>query len=362
MSVLLMPLGNDAPFVDSNGNPLSGGLLYFYTAGSSTPQDTFTTSAGNVANANPVVLGSTGYPTVSNAVVEIWGTSGVQYKAVLKTSAGVTLWTRDNLQLINDTSVAISEWVSGPTPTYIAATQFSLVGDQTSTFQVGRRVKTTNSGGTIYSTISVSAFGAVTTVTVVNDSGTLDSGLSAVSYGLLSATNPAIPTYAGKFTNITASGNMTVSGNSAITGNETVGGNITVTGRLTGTSIMLSPITASLAANVALNNTSNYFNGPSVNQGTSGTWVAMGTITAIDTAGAARFDAKLWDGTTVKASSSGVAGASGQAISITLAGLFNAPAGNIRIDVKDATSTSGSLLFNQSLNSLDCTITAVRIG
>jgi hypothetical protein len=47
----------------------------------------------------------------------------------------------------------------------------------------GRRLKTTNSGGTIYSTITNSVFGALTTVTVVNDSGTLDSGLSAFCLG-----------------------------------------------------------------------------------------------------------------------------------------------------------------------------------
>ncbi len=193
MAVTLSPIGNDAPFVDSNGDPLSGGKLYTYTAGSSTAQTTYTTSAGNVANANPVVLGSTGYPTSGGNVVAIWLTAGVSYKFVLENAAGTVLWTRDNISGINDTTVTIDQWVSGPAPTYISATSFSLSGDQTSTFTVGRRLKTTNSGGTIYSTITASAYGALTTITVVNDSGTLDSGLSAVSYGLLSATNQSIP-------------------------------------------------------------------------------------------------------------------------------------------------------------------------
>ncbi len=193
MSVNLSPIGNDAPFVDSNGDPLSGGKLYTYTAGSSTAQTTYTTSAGNVANANPVVLGSTGYPTSGGNVVEIWLTAGVSYKFVMENAAGTVLWTRDNISGINDTTVTIDQWVSGPAPTYISATSFSLSGDQTSTFQVGRRLKTTNSGGTVYSTITASAYGALTTITVANDSGTLDSGLSAVSYGLLSASNQSIP-------------------------------------------------------------------------------------------------------------------------------------------------------------------------
>ena len=108
MSVVLSPVGNDAPFLDASGNPLSGGLLYFYTAGTTTPQDTYTTSAGSTPNANPVVLDSGGYPATGGSVGEIWFTNGVTYKAVLKTSAGVTVWTRDNLSGINDSGVALS--------------------------------------------------------------------------------------------------------------------------------------------------------------------------------------------------------------------------------------------------------------
>lgn len=193
MSVNLSPIGTDAPFVDSNGDPLNGGKLYTYTAGSSTPQTTYTTSAGNVQNANPIVLGSTGYPTSGGSVVAIWLTAGVSYKFILENAAGTVLWTRDNISGINDTTVTIDQWVSGPAPTYISATSFTLSGDQTSTFHVGRRIRTTNSGGTIYSTITASAYGALTTVTVANDSGTLDSGLSAVSYGLLSKDNDSMP-------------------------------------------------------------------------------------------------------------------------------------------------------------------------
>jgi hypothetical protein len=193
MSVNLSPIGDDAPFIDASGNPLNAGLLYTYTAGSTTPQNTYTTSAGSIANANPIVLDSNGYPSNGSSVVSIWLTGGVSYKFVLKTSAGVTVWTRDNIVGINDTTVSVSEWVSGPAPTYVSATSFTLVGDQTSTFQVGRRLKTTNSGGAVYSTIVTSAFAALTTITVINDSGTLDAGLSAVSYGLLSSTQSSLP-------------------------------------------------------------------------------------------------------------------------------------------------------------------------
>lgn len=195
-----MPTVNCSPFGPkpqielAAGTPAVGYKLFFYAAGSvNTKQTTYTDSTGTVANTNPVVLNSLGQPTT-----ELWFASGLSYKCVLAPSTDTDpptspVWSVDNLRGINDTSVTIDQWVSGPTPTYINATQFSLVGDQTSIFQVGRRIKATVTAGTVYGRITVSAFAAVTTVTVVLDSGTLDSGLSAVSYGLLSATNPSVP-------------------------------------------------------------------------------------------------------------------------------------------------------------------------
>lgn len=190
MTVKLSPFGPKPHFEDSSGNPLSGGKLYFYINGSTTPQNTYTDSTGGVANANPVVLNSRGEPTN-----EIWFTEALTYKAVLKTSADVTIWSVDNIVGINDIASQLGdEWKNpGLTPTFVSATSFSLVGDQTTEFHVGRRLKSTNTGGTIYSTIKTSVFAAATTVTVENDSGVLDSGLSAVSYAILRRTNPSLP-------------------------------------------------------------------------------------------------------------------------------------------------------------------------
>lgn len=75
---------------DDNGAPLTGGLLYSYIVGSSTAKATYTTRAMSTANANPVVLNSRG-----EAI--IYG-SGL-YKLILTTSAGVTIWTQDNVEL-----------------------------------------------------------------------------------------------------------------------------------------------------------------------------------------------------------------------------------------------------------------------
>lgn len=125
----------------------------------------------------------------------------------------------------------------------------------------------------------------------------------------------------------------------------------------------IQKITASLGADVALNNTANYFDGPSVAQGTVGTWYVSGTIVVTDTGGsAAQLYGKLWDGTTVLSSGSVITPAgSGYGI-IALSGYIASPAGNIRISAKDISSTSGAILFNQTGNSKDSTISAIRIA
>lgn len=86
---MAVPLfGPRTRFFDAAGAPLSGGRVFTYEAGTTTPKDTYTTSAGTVANANPVILDSQGY-------ADIWLGDG-NYKIELRTSDGSTLWTVDN--------------------------------------------------------------------------------------------------------------------------------------------------------------------------------------------------------------------------------------------------------------------------
>ncbi len=118
--------------------------------------------------------------------------------------------------------------------------------------------------------------------------------------------------------------------------------------------------TNSLGADVLLNNTANYFDGPSVAQGTAvGPWFASGTVTIFDTAAAIVF-CKLWDGTTVIASASNTLAAS-SAINTSLSGVITSPAANIRISCRDSSNTTGKILFNNTGNSKDATITAFRL-
>lgn len=190
MALFLAPVCNDQTF-DANGDPLVGGQIETYRAGSSTPAATYTTTTGGTSQSNPIILNSLGYPTAG----PIWLTGGVSYKFIIKNAAGSTLRTIDDISGVNDASVSQSEWVgSGFVPTYIGATSFSVPGDQTALLQIGRRVRTTNTSGFVFSTISNSVFAAgITTVTLTNDSTTLDAGLSLVAYALLAATPISVP-------------------------------------------------------------------------------------------------------------------------------------------------------------------------
>jgi hypothetical protein len=102
MTVNLSALGGAGQqFFDNSGNPLTGGKLYSYQAGTTTPQTTYTTAAGNVAHANPIILDSAGRV----ATGEIWLTAGSNYKFVLADSNDVVLATWDNITGINGTGI-----------------------------------------------------------------------------------------------------------------------------------------------------------------------------------------------------------------------------------------------------------------
>ena len=191
-SVKLSPLFNDAQ-LDNNGLPLSGGMVYWYLAGTTTPTIVYAESSGSVANTNPVLLNTRGEP-----VNPIWLQTGQTYKAVLNDSLGNLIRTIDNISGVNDTTTpVISEWVLyAGAATYISGTSFSVTGDATATFDNGRRVKATVSGTDRYGTVNgapVYALG-VTTVTLVLDSGVLDSSLATVYYGFLDPAHPSFDT------------------------------------------------------------------------------------------------------------------------------------------------------------------------
>ena len=103
-------------FFDLNGAPLSGGLLYTYAAGTTTPLATYTDSTGNFANTNPIVLDSRGEANV-------WLGADI-YKFALYTSVGVLIWTVDN---INGSTFAVNATGDGTTLAFSVVNGFTAI-------------------------------------------------------------------------------------------------------------------------------------------------------------------------------------------------------------------------------------------
>lgn len=105
-------------FVDQNGIPLAGGLVYTYAAGTSTPQATYTDYTGAVQNANPVVLDSAGRATIF--------LGSLSYKFVVQNSAGTQQYMVDGVAPVGAIFAAppaIGATTPGPiTGTVIVAT------------------------------------------------------------------------------------------------------------------------------------------------------------------------------------------------------------------------------------------------
>jgi hypothetical protein len=142
MAVNLSPVGGvAAQFFTNSGAVLTGGKLYTYAAGTTTPQATYTTSAGNVPWTNPIVLDAAG--RVSNSG-EIWLTDGLIYKFVLKDSNDVLIATYDNVNGISSITLpidssqvtydppftqSVATTVEAKLAQYVSVKDFGAVGD-----------------------------------------------------------------------------------------------------------------------------------------------------------------------------------------------------------------------------------------
>lgn len=156
MTVNLSALGGAASqFFDNNGVILSGGKIYTYAAGTTTPRATYTSSSGVTPHANPIILDSAGRVPGG----EIWLTDTLIYKFVLETSTGILLGTYDNVPGINDVDVsAISIEYDPP-----------FVGAVTSGYTVEDKLS---------QTISIQDFGAVVNGTT-DDTADIQAAITA---------------------------------------------------------------------------------------------------------------------------------------------------------------------------------------
>ena len=248
MSVNLSPLaGAGWQFFDNNGVPLSGGLLYTYSAGTTTPLATYTSNSGVTPNTNPIVLDSAG-----RTPEEVWLTSNSSYKFVLKTSTGVQLWSNDNI---------VAGAVAADIFADLANTSDNAKGDALvgfkqagpSGFLTGAVARTVSTKFQDY--ISVKDFGAV------GDGSAPDAAAFAAAIAAVASTGQAIYVPAGTYkigSVLSTTGHLSMFGDGDSTvldfsGLTTASTGLTVTGSVT----QIESVSSANANNVSMVFTSN---------------------------------------------------------------------------------------------------------
>jgi|GEM_PF-2777329 len=200
MSAIIPPAKTQ--FLDSLGRPLTGGLVYTYAQGTTSPKATYKDRALTISNTNPVTLDASGSAAM-------WGTGA--YSMVVANSVGSVILTGDS---------------------------FADNFDGTAVTITGGTIDGTNIGATTPGT------GKFTSLTITG-------GIDGTNLGL---TTPA----QAAFTSLTTTGNAVVGGNGSVSGTLTVTGQATVPAAASDTSAVnrgqvkgIAPISAQQTATAA---------------------------------------------------------------------------------------------------------------
>jgi len=125
----------------------------------------------------------------------------------------------------------------------------------------------------------------------------------------------------------------------------------------------ISSFSAILGADVAMSVANTLFDAVSLSLGTSGTFLIVGTMSLKDTSAAAKFLARLTDGTNIYAYSGWVySTGAGNAVQVTLAAIATNPAGPIRMQGFNATSANGKIVYNDAGAGRDTQLVAIKVG
>jgi X-X-X-Leu-X-X-Gly heptad repeat protein len=127
--------------------------------------------------------------------------------------------------------------------------------------------------------------------------------------------------------------------------------------------VQAGPLSNALVGDVSLNNVANFFQGPSVAQGATGTWFASGSLVVQDaTPGTNVILVQLTDGTTTLASGVGEVTGTGPEATVSLSGIIANPVGNLRLQAKDVTTVNGKILASLGGMTSTATLSAFRIA
>jgi len=166
-------------FFDSDGDPLTGGLIYTYQVGTTTAKATYTSASADTEQANPIVLNSRG-----EADSDIYGDG--YYKIVLKTSGGSTIWTIASVCGINTTSLTtIGDYSNDfdAAVTAISSTETTLYVDAASTMSTSVSAPATltvviEKGGSIDMDGNALTFAGP----VIMNGGSIDQGTATLTF------------------------------------------------------------------------------------------------------------------------------------------------------------------------------------
>jgi hypothetical protein len=176
-------------FLDLNGEPLAGGFVHSYVAGTSTPQDTYTDADLLIANTNPIELDA-------NGRCDAFFLAAAGYKFIVTDVNAVAQYTIDQVQNVGQV---------------FAATLGTVLSDGSKNVTSGYAVLTTDHLVTVDSTggpnpcvinlpqvstasqpVSIKNLGTVA-LSIAPYAGDTIEGLAA-AYSVAAAVSPAFPT------------------------------------------------------------------------------------------------------------------------------------------------------------------------
>ena len=210
--------GAGAQFLDNSGNVLTGGLIYTYAAGTTTPLATYTSNLGNTAHSNPIVLDASGRV----ATGEIWLAVGFGYKFVVKDANNVLIGTYDNIPssaqppIVNDaSSIAYEQGYTVTAGAFVVGSTYLITSVGTTNFQaIGA---TSNTVGVLFIATGVGS-GTGTAQLSRTVQSKLQESISVLDFGAdptgikdsLAAFNAAIASFSNNATSSPYSGGNTI--------------------------------------------------------------------------------------------------------------------------------------------------------